>query len=762
MRNPCLSQVVARLIMFMAPWQLAICFAMPLARAEPADEPRWTAQQRAHWSYVPPARPDVPKVENGSWVKNPIDAFILGELEAVEVPPAPGADRVTLIRRLTFDLTGLPPTPSEVDDFLADTEPGAYERLVDRLLESDRYGERWGRFWLDLARFAESDGFKSDKTRPYAWRYRDWVIRALNDDMPYDRFVKLQLAGDEYAPGDSDAFLATGFNRNWPFEDNNMVPGLNRQLILEDMTDTTASVFLGMTLACARCHNHKYDPISQKDYYRFQALFSSAAAKDDAKLGPPLELAFAAAVEAEHEARLERLRKSIATIEQPYLATLLKDILATLPGGVKVALETEPVARTAFQEDILKRYAKQMAVAPSKMTSAMKPEDRRAWTELTGEMKAVTESLPPGPDLGSGMVDASPKPFPVFLLQKGAFGRPVEEVGPGFPSIFASVLPAFEEHTTATSSGRRVAFAEWLTRADHPLTARVMVNRLWQNHFGRGIVASASDFGSQGTEPSHPELLDWLATEFVSQGWSMKAMHRLMVTSATYRQSSTPTTKAAADDPENALFSRMFRRRLEGEAVRDALLAVSGRLDTRVGGPSVFPDLPPGMVTRGGWTRSDSASDRDRRSVYVFVRRNLKYPLFDAFDAPDTNTTCPERNVSVNAPQALMLLNSDLVLDLARSLAGRLLGGASDRNDLEEIVSSAYRLTVSRAPRRDERARGVAFLEEQPAILSARADDPKSLGLPNPMPDGYGPARGAALVDYCHVLLNLNEFVFVD
>jgi hypothetical protein len=345
---------------------------------------------------------------------------------------------------------------------------------------------------------------------------------------------------------------------------------------------------------------------------------------------------------------------------------------------------------------------------------------------------------------------------------KGNFAVPGDEVSAGLPSVLEGRLPSLSATPSATTSGRRAALAAWLTRPDHPLTARVMVNRLWQNHFGRGIVATASDFGTQGAEPSHPALLDWLACEFVEGGWSLKAMHRLMVTSATYRQSSTGPAKTLTDDPENTLFGRMFRRRLEGEAVRDALLAVSGRLDPRVGGPSVFPDLPPGVVTRGGWTRSKSAADRNRRSIYVFARRNLKYPLFDAFDAPDTNVTCPERNVSVNAPQALMLLNSELVTDFARGLAGRVLASVADRNDPRGLVTCVYRLAFGRVPDPGERSRGVAFLTEQPALLSEQAADPSSLDLPDPMPDGHGPAQGAALVDYCHVILNLNEFVFVD
>ncbi|GAC1473094.1 MAG: PSD1 and planctomycete cytochrome C domain-containing protein [Isosphaeraceae bacterium] len=732
------------------------------SKAGTPGEPKWTEGQRQHWSLVPPVRPEVPTVKNGSWVRNSIDAFILSELEEINLAPAPEADRLTLLRRLRFDLTGLPPTPEEVDAFLSDSRPDAVERVVDRLLKSPQYGERWARNWLDLARFAESDGFKSDKTRPDAWRYRDWVIQALTDDMPYNRFLTLQLAGDEVAADDVRSFVATGFNRQWPFEDNNKVPGLSRQLMLEDITDTTASVFLGMTLACARCHNHKYDPISQRDYYRFQALFSAATPRDDAPLATPFAQAIHATTKAEHAARIARVRKVLRSIERPYLAVLLKDKLDKLPAEVREAFATEPEERSAFQEDLLKKFDKQISVEPSLMGSTMKGSDRRVWSELGGEMKQLVESLPPDLDVASGMTDTGPDSPAVHLLQKGNYAAPGDEVGPGFPSVFRGVLPPFEARPTSTTSGRRKALAEWLTRPDHPLTARVMVNRLWQSHFGRGIVATSSDFGTQGSSPSHPELLDWLATEFVARGWSLKAMHRLIVTSATYRQSSSPSAKTLSVDPENTLFSRFNRRRLEGEAVRDAMLAVSGLLDKRVGGPSVFPDLPPGIETRGGWTRSPSTADRNRRSIYVFVRRNLKYPLFDAFDAPDSNTTCAERNITVNAPQALMLLNSDLVMEQARALAGRVLASVPDPVDTRSLIQRATRLTLSRPPSSDELSRGRKFLRDQSELLSARAENPKTLDLPVPLPDGYSPTQAAALVDYCHVLLNLNEFVFVD
>ena len=729
---------------------------------KPVDppEPTWTPEQRRHWAFIPPVRPEPPAVEGRGWVRNPIDSFILQPMEVAGVAPTPEADRATLIRRLRFDLTGLPPSTEEVLAFEADSTPDAYERLVDRLLASPQYGERWARPWLDLARYADSDGFKNDKARPNAWRYRDWVVKVLNDDLPYDQFLALQLAGDEISPGNPDAFVATGFNRNWPFEDNNMVPGLNKQLILDDMTDTTTAVVLGLTVACARCHDHKYDAISQRDYYRFQALFGATEAKDDYVIASAEDQAIQASAEAEHEARVDLLRRQIESIEHPYAAEILKGKLARLPKEVQQAFLADPLTRSTEQEALIKKHAKQMTFDSKLMMAALPEEARAGWQGLKKEMEALAAKAPEPLPTASGMSDLGANAPPVRLRRKGNFANPGEEIGPGFLSVIGPTeLPKADQTASTSTTGRRKALAEWVTRPDHPLTARVMVNRLWQGHFGRGIVSTPGDFGTQGSAPSHPELLDWLATEFIARGWSQKAMHRLMVTSATYRQSSQPSEKTLEADTDNLLFSRMSRRRLEGEAVRDALLAVAGQLDTRIGGPSVYPDLPPGVDNRGGWPRSASQADRNRRSLYVFVKRNLKYPLFDAFDVPDTNLTCPERNISVNAPQALMLLNSGLVLEQARAVAGRVYSVASDRADLDELVTKGYRLTTGREPNPDERARAVEFLRSQPDHLSGRGE---KLTLPIPMPDGPTPAQAAALVDFCHVLLNLNEFVFVD
>ncbi len=724
---------------------------------EPA-EPSWTDAQRQHWSFVPPRRPALPDVQGKNWVRNPIDAFILKSIEAAGLAPAVEADRATLIRRLRFDLTGLPPTAAEIEAFRNDPAPDAYERLVDRLLEMPQYGERWARPWLDLARYADSDGFKNDKGRPNAWRYRDWVVQALNQDLPYDQFIRLQLAGDEISPGNPDAFIATGFNRNWPFEDNNMVPGLNQQLMLDDMTDTTTSVVLGLTVACARCHNHKYDAISQRDYYRIQALFVASQAKDDYVVAPAEDQAMQASIDAEHEARVDSLQRAIETIEKPFVAEILKDKIAKLPPSAQAAFATVPAERSTEQDQLLKKHLKSITVDPKKLAVALPEETRAIWEAHRNELATLVAVAPTPLPVASGMCDSGATAPSAHLFRKGNFALPAEVVEPGFLSVFGSTeAPHFD--SSPTSTGRRKALAEWLTRPDQPLTARVMVNRIWQNHFGRGIVSTPSDFGTQGATPTHPELLDWLATEFIARGWSQKSIHRLMVTSATYRQSSTPSSATLEADAENLLFSRMPRKRLDGEAVRDALLAVSGQLDPRLGGPCVFPELPQGVDTRGGWKKSVSVADRNRRSLYVFSKRNLKFPLFDAFDVPDSNLTCPERNISVNAPQALMLLNSDEVLEQSRYLAGRVLAKVANRVDLNELAAEGYHQAFGRDPRPEEQARAVAFLRRQPDLLSG-CDD--TLTMPIPMIEGPTPVQGAALVDFCHALLNLNEFVFID
>ncbi|MDB5351826.1 MAG: Protein of unknown function (DUF1553)/Protein of unknown function [Planctomycetota bacterium] len=687
-----------------------------------------------HWSFVPPKRPDLPVTHDPKWTRNPIDAFVLARLESEGLHPAPEADRTTLIRRLSFDLIGLPPTPEDVEAFVNDHASNAYDKLVDRLLASPHHGERWAQHWLDLARYADSDGFEYDQARPDMWRYRDWVVSALNADLPYDRFIRLQLAGDEAETDDPQAFIATGFNRLYPDMVDQNDQGLRRQNALNDITETTGSVFLGLTIGCARCHDHKTDPIKQKDFYALQAFFTPAQFCDDVVIAGAAERIASESASRAWDQEIGRARAAIVRIEAPIRET----IAAGPPSGLsdEAARAFSKADGDRNTEDVKLVYEATRAdrrIKPDAIARALTADLRREWDGWKTRLDSLTK-LPPTPLPRARGLDESPgTPPPTFLLRRGDFQSRGPEVAPAFPGMIAkgqSPMIAAQP----TSSGRRSALVDWLVRPDHPLTSRVMINRLWQHHFGRGIVATPGDFGAMGEEPSHPELLDWLATELVSRGWSLKAMHRLIVTSATYRQSSLIDPAALKADPDNALLWRHARSRLDGETIRDAMLAASGKLNRASGGPCVFPELPKELMKLSGkgaiWPVSSREEDRNRRSLYVFLRRNLRYPLFEAFDKPDTNASCPKRAVTTIAPQSLSLLNGSLANDSARALADRVsreAGGDADRR-----IDRAYRLALGHSPDGEERRIAGEFLRE------------------------------GTLTDLCLALMNLNEFVYVD
>lgn len=703
-----------------------------------ARQPEITADDRRHWAFVPPTRPAVPQVTHSAWVRNPIDAFVLKRLEQAKLHPVREADRATLLRRLSFDLTGLPPRPEDVEAFLGDPASDAYERVVDRLLDSPQFGVRWAQHWLDLARYADSDGFEFDQARENAWRYRDWVVRALNHDMPYDEFVEKQLAGDETDPDDPSAFIATGFNRCYPDMVDLNDQGLRRQNALNDITETTGLAFLGLTIGCARCHDHKFDPIRQSDFYRLQAFFSPARFRDDFTVA-------AAKDRAEFDRKLEVWKRDLADV-QAALIRLEAPVREAFAPGPPPGQNDEVVA--AFQKREVERSPNEV-----RLVSDALAKDRRfptrAWevvldpTSLTirsllrGRARALVRSAPRPLPTARGLEETTTTPPPTYLLRRGDYALKGPEVTQGFPVV---LCPSRDESTprvtpTSTSSGRRRALAEWLVRADHPLTARVIINRLWQHHFGRGIVATPSDFGTMGSEPTHPELLDWLARELIDRRWSLKAMHRLMVTSATYRLSDQPDPSCLASDPENSLLWRQRRKRLDGEAIRDALLAAAGLLNDALDGPPVFPKLPGELVkvsSKGTvWPVSANLPDRNRRSLYIFVRRNLRYPFFEAFDRPDTNASCPQRPVTTIAPQALTLLNGELAAECARALA--------DRSRLEAgpefgaQIGRVYLLAFGRSPDADERRIAQDFLRRDPSLER-----------------------------YCLAIINTNEFIYIE
>lgn len=684
--------------------------------AQAVVEPAIAESQRQHWAFRPLTRPAPPAVRDVMWPANPIDQFILAKIEAAGLAPTPPADRVALIRRVTFDLTGLPPQPGEVDAFVADRSPDAYGRLLDRLLASPAYGERWGQHWLDLARFAESDGFEHDHVRPNAWRYRDWVVDALNRDLPYDEFVRLQVAGDELRPADPAAAIATGFNLC-----GSDMPDINlkeerRHMVLSEMTATLGSVFLGLQLGCAQCHDSKQDPISQADFYRLRAFFDSAEFFDESSVATPAERADHERRQAAVAAERRDLEQQLQAIEKPLREQLRKD--------------RDPQA-TVKPEEVLARLGEQ---------------DRLRHLELAGRLNRLKGRVPALP-VARVLRESGEKVPPSRLMIRGDFRRPGPEVSPAFLRI-ANLA---NERVTppppgADRGGRRSALAAWLTRTDHPLTTRVIVNRLWQHHFGRGLVRSPSDFGLSGDVPAHPELLDWLATEFVRQGWSLMRMHRLMLTSATYCQASRAGRendsrnwdRSRQIDPENRLWARMERLRLDGESIRDAMLAASDRLNRQRGGPGVMPPLPQELVAtllKGQWNANADPEHHARRSVYIFVRRNLRYPLLDVFDRPDTNASCPQRSQSTTPTQALSLLNSEFSESAGQCLAEWVIHHAGA--DRRVQVEWCYRRVLGRRPTSVEINRAMRFLAQ-------RAE------------------TRAALADLCLALFNCNEFVYLD
>jgi hypothetical protein len=688
----------------------------------------------------------VPKLTtHHSPLTNPIDRFLLAKLGDRGLSFSPEADRRTLIRRVYFDLIGLPPSPEEIDAFLVDKSADAYEKLVEKLLASPRFGERQAEWWLDVVRYAESDGFNSDGFRPNAWRYRDYVIKSFNADKPFDRFVKEQLAGDELYPNDPDAIVATGFLRHFPDEYNAVNLEQRRQEILNDITDTTGAAFLGITLGCAKCHDHKTDPVPQEDYYRLQAFFAGMKPVDVPLLTGEKLAEYQKALAAWEEKTAE-VRAAIEKIEAPHHAAESKRQRMRFPKEYVAVLDAPAETLSPLEQQIRAMIAKQV-YANGDVSAKLKGAEKDEWTRLKAKLAEMSKDKPADLPVAMAMSDLATPP-PTRLLKRGNWRVPAkEELDPGFISAISDADAAIKP--AERTPGRRAAMANWIASKDNPLTARVIVNRLWQHHFGRGIVASSGDFGVTGDRPTHPELLDWLASELMSPSplageglgvrgdpWSLKHIHRLIVTSAAYKQSAKADAGAKAD-PDNALLWRFPGRRLDGEALRDAMLAVSGRLNLKAGGPSVFPEIPPELKGAGmPWKVTADAKERDRRSVYVFVKRNLRYPLFALFDAPDRNETCSRRFVTTTAPQALTLLNDPLILGFAKSFAARAMKEAG--TDPTKVIDRAYLLALGRAPKPAERDTMLAFLKDH----TGTTDE--------------------AVTDLCHALLNLNEFLYVD
>jgi hypothetical protein len=692
------------------------------------------ADDKSAWAYRTPRRPAVPVVHNSP--VNAIDAFIDARLEKAGLSPSSKADKLTLLRRVTFDLIGLPPTVAEQEAFLADSLPDAYAKVVDRLLASSRYGEHWALHWLDLVRYAESDGFKADDYRPHAHQYRDYVIRALNADLPYDRFIRQQLAGDELEPDNPEALIATGLNRLWPDEYNAANLEQRHQEILDDLTEVTSSVFMGLTVGCARCHDHKFDPISQVDHFRLQAHFAPMRSRDDLLAADPRERQRYRDQLTAWESATRDIRNQMNELSAPAREKGRAQALTKFRTEIQEAVKTPEEKRTPYQQVIALMAESQLQAGADAAMAKLPAEKKKTYDDLAKQLAAAgPKPTPPGPtvmsvsDIGKGIP-------PTYRLAGGDWRKPREEVRPGFLEALRPAVADVAAAPVGESSGRRAALAAWLTQPSHPLTARVMVNRLWQHHFGVGIVATPGDFGVQGDPPTHPELLDWLAVEFMEHGWSLKYMHRLMVTSATYCQTSlvVPADPRLKADRENKLLWHARRRRLEGETLRDALLAVSGDLNTRPFGPSARPALPEKISTYA-WKPDARSEDRNRRSVYVFAKRNMRFPMFDAFDLPDMHNSCSRRSQTTTAPQALLLLNSDFTLKRARHWCDGLRSWATEDC---EFVARAYREAWGRTATDNEISAGVSFLHRQ---RLSHAD---------------------VELDFCHALLNANEFLYVD
>lgn len=708
--------------------------AAPAPKEDPAalaklEEHPITGEERRFWAFVPPVRAAVP--QNGA--KNPIDAFLNATLQARQIQPAPPAGRRSLLRRAYLDLIGLPPAPAQVEAFLNDRSPDAFAKVVEQLLASPHYGERWGRHWLDLVRYADSGGFEFDRDRPNAWRYRDYVVQAFQQDKPYNRFIEEQLAGDEIAPSSVEARVATGYLRQGL--ENNLKNEQTRLDELDDLVSTTSGAFLGLTVGCARCHNHKFDPIPQKDYYRLQAVFFPTKATE-------YPLVSAEAIK-QHEAEMRHItelqapwKKQLADLEQPYRDRILADKKAKLADYIQVALRTPPEKRTEGQRLNALQVEKTLAVTDEELAPAITGGDAVRRKEIQDEILKLDQQRPAPLPAAMSVEEPGGRTAPAsYFLHRGSPGQKGSVVQPGVITVASHGEWSFPvPPPESATSGRRRAFAAWVASPDNPLTARVMVNRIWQHHFGEGIVRTPSNFGKMGDRPTHPELLDWLAAEFIQQNWSMKAMHRLMMNSEAYQRASDDVPASAEIDPDNHYLWRMPRVRLEAEIIRDNVMAVAGNLNLTVGGPAMHPYIDPALFqssSKRTWAgKPDDDPSTWRRSLYVFSKRSIPLPMLDIFDKPDSVGSCPRRNRSTIAPQALILMNNSFLLMEAGKFAERL---TRERGaDPAKQVEQAFALALSRLPSNSEREHSIAFIRSDP----------------------HG------LADFCQALFNLNEFVY--
>ena len=745
-------------------------------------------KDREFWAFQAPQRPEVPAVGNQQVARNEVDRFLLEKLEAKGLTFAPEASRRVLIRRAYLDLIGLPPSPDDLARWLNDPSPKSYERMVDELLASPRYGERWARYWLEAVGYADSEGgTNADELRVHAWRYRDYVIRSLNAGKPYDRFLLEQIAGDElfnyrkdgdYTREEVDLLAATGFWRMGPDStystEQNFIP--ERMDVIASQVEVLGSAVLGLSVGCARCHDHKYDPIPQRDYYRLVAILTPAydpyswlapsmncggvGAKCDDKNTRFLPLKNAAeqgAVESHNapiKARIQELEKAREEKTAPYREKLLLEKLKAVPENVRAqvneAVKTPESGRSPQQKELLRKYAPAIEIKGRDIDEAY-PDFKKEKEALDKQIAAETAKLKAAPKIRA-LFDLGPEPPPTRILLRGEPTHPGPLVTPGVLSVVSAGLPPYRAEPPAFgtgTSGRRLALARWLTQPNHPLTARVMVNRLWQQHFGNGVVLTAGNFGRMGAQPSNGKLLDWLATEFVRRNWDIKSMHRLIMTSAAYRQSSQASNQALESDPDNVLLSRFPLRRLDSDALRDSILKAAGRLDETSFGPPVAVKVMPDNETI-----TEAGAKGHRRTIYLTVRRTRPISLLETFDAPFLNPNCVKRAQSTVPSQALELLNSDLLRETSRYMAGRILDAAGESEEAQ--VERLYVLTLARPPSTEEKTRAVSALEAMGKEWTRRLEE-------NPPAEPVRRrAQWLALATLCHTVLNSAEFLYVE
>ncbi len=754
----------------------------PLDRAFTETEaPEVTAEDRRYWAFRKPVAAALPKVKSATRAQTPIDSFIISELESRGLRLSLPASKRTLLRRAYFDLWGLPPTPEEAQAFLEDTRTDAYEQLVDRLMDSPKYGERWGRHWLDAIGYVDTTGkdHQADlvELAEGMWRYRDYVIRSFQQDKPWDRFLTEQLAGDElvdwrnaetYTPQIIEPLVATGYLRTILDVTNEDISDrpLDRYDALFALLDKVSSSALGLTLSCARCHSHKFDPIPQRDYYRFLSLFT-AAYNPSAWIQPKKRLHYTVSKSEREEIEshnqeidtaVGRLTDDIDQIRQPYREQRLAEKLEKLPEVVradtKLALETEADDRDEVQKYLVEKFGPLVEITDEELDALITDDQQEALSSL--KQKVTTwdgyrRKLQQIQALWDG--DGMPT---IRLLQRGSVESPGPKVTPGFITVLCAsdkdcgAKPS--ANRAGATQGYRLALGEWLTDRDHPLTARVIVNRIWQHHFGTGIVATPDNFGSTGSPPSHPALLDWLAVDFVQQGWKAKRLHKMIMTSAVYRQSSRPSSnpgseRAAAEDPDNRLLWRMPMRRLEAEALRDSILAVAGRLDDTVGGPAVELRVRPDGLQLVSET--ESAGGPRRRSVYLLARRTWPLTFLSAFDFPIIDAACSRRVPSATPLQSMTMMNSEFVTENAREAANRAAALAGERSNPHDLVETTYGLLFSRKPSRQESEIALDHLESQRQLYAKANSSAEE-------------AYEKSLANLVHMLISSNEFLYVD